>query len=170
MTSSPAVSPGRQASPLGTLAVIAWAGDPDAEPGQPPQVPFLMVYSLGDGRDGPEAGSEALRAEVEKAGLSIGDKVSDLARETRVPISLLVEAEQAALTMPFLRVQCAVPPEWERAAHQSGKVYLIVSLRPWPEAVHGRPVDEEALRAFAGDETLMDVSAHCLVPVRRVRT
>ncbi|WP_256105130.1 DUF5949 family protein [Streptomyces sp. ODS05-4] len=170
MTSTTAVSPGRQASPLGTLAVIPWASDPDADPGQEPQVPFLMVYSLGDGRDGPEAGAEALRAELEKAGLSVGDKVTDLARETRIPVTLLVEAEQAALTLPFMRVQCPVPPQWERAAHQTGKVYLVCSLRPWPEAVQGQPVDEERLRAFIGDESLVEQSAHAMVPVRRVRT
>ncbi|MFC8915394.1 DUF5949 family protein [Streptomyces sp. NPDC047821] len=169
MTSSTAVSPGQQESLLGTLVVIPWANEPESD-SDAPVTPFLMVYSLGDGRDGPEAGAEALRGELEKAGLSIGDKVTDVARETRVPVTLLVEAEQAVLNMPFMRVQCPVPPEWEKAAHETGKVYLICSLRPWPEAVQGKPVGEERLQAFLGADDMIAQSAHCLLPVRRVRT
>ncbi|MFF8831741.1 DUF5949 family protein [Streptomyces sp. NPDC015131] len=170
MTSSTtATTPGRQDSVVGTLTVIPWANEPDAE-SDAPVLPFLMVYSLGDGRDGPEAGAEALRGELEKTGLSVGDKVTDLSRETRVPVTLLVEAEQAVLTLPFMKVQCPVPPEWEKAAHETGKAYLICSLCPWPEAVQGKPVSEEQLRAFLGDEELIAQSAHCLLPVRRVRT
>ncbi|GAA2482010.1 DUF5949 family protein [Streptomyces gobitricini] len=169
MTSSTTATTPGQESLLGTLSVIPYANAPESE-NDSPVTPFLMVYSLGDGRDGPEAGAEALRGELEKIGLSIGDKVTDLARETRIPITLLVEAEQAVLNMPFLRVQCPVPPEWEKAAHESGKAYLICSLRPWPEAVHGKPVGEEQLQAFLADEEMVTLSAHCLLPVRRVRT
>lgn len=170
MTSSTTVAtPGQQESPLGTLTVIPWTNEPEAD-SDSPVTPFLMVYSLGDGRDGPEAGSEALRGALEKIGLSIGDKVTDLAHETRIPVTLLVEAEQAVLNLPFMRVQCPVPPQWEKAAHESGKVYLICSLRPWPEAVQGKPVSEEQLRAFLADEEMVARSAHCLLPVRRVRT
>ncbi|MEV3990075.1 DUF5949 family protein [Streptomyces sp. NPDC049837] len=169
MTSSTAATPGQQESLLGTLAVIPWANEPEPE-SDAPVMPFLMVYSLGDGRDGPEAGAEALRGELEKAGLSIGDKVTDLTRETRIPVTLLVEAEQAVLNLPFMKVQCPVPPEWEKAAHETGKAYLICSLRPWPEAVQGQPVSEEQLRAFVGADELVELSAHCLLPVRRVRT
>jgi hypothetical protein len=170
MTSSTtATTPGRQESLLGTLTVIPWTNEPESE-ADAPVTPFLMVYSLGDGRDGPEAGAEAFRGELEKIGLTIGDRVADLARESRIPITLLVEAEQAVLNMPFMKVQCPVPPEWEKAAHESGKAYLICSLRPWPEAVHGKPVGEERLRAFLADEEMVAQSAHCLLPVRRVRT
>jgi hypothetical protein len=170
MTSSTtAATPGQQESLLGSLTVISWANEPEAD-SDAPVMPYLMVYSLGDGRDGPEAGSEALRGELEKIGLSIGDKVTDLAHETRIPVTLLVEAEQAVLNLPFMRVQCPVPPEWEKAAHEGGKAYLICSLRPWPEAVQGKPVSEEQLRAFLADEEMVALSAHCLLPVRRVRS
>ncbi|ORT59078.1 DUF5949 family protein [Streptomyces sp. CB03238] len=169
MTSSTAATPGQQESLLGTLTVIPWVSEPESDAGTP-VTPFLMVYSLGDGRDGTEAGAEALRAELEKIGLSIGDKVTDLSRETRIPVTLLVEAEQAVLNLPFMKVQCPVPPEWEKAAHESGTAYLICALRPWPEAVQGKPVGEEQLRAFLGEEEMVAKSAHCLVPVRRVRT
>ncbi|OKK02769.1 hypothetical protein AMK26_24650 [Streptomyces sp. CB03234] len=169
MTSSTAVTPGRQESLLGTLAVIAWASKPESD-ADSPVTPFLMVYSLGDGRDGPEAGADALRSKLEETGLSIGDKVTDLSRETRIPITLLVEAEQAVLNLPFMKVQCPVQPEWEKAAHESGTAYLICALLPWPEAVQGKSVSEEELLAFLGDDDLVAKSAHCLLPVRRVRT
>ncbi|MFG3499270.1 DUF5949 family protein [Streptomyces sp. NPDC047928] len=167
MTSSTVVSPGQQRSPLGTLTVIPWSSEPSADD---PGTPFLMVYSLGDGRDGPEAGEEALRAELEKLGLSIGEHLLDLGRESKIPVTLLVEAEQAVLTMPFMKVQCPVPPEWEKAAQERGQVYLICAVRPWPEAVPGQEVAPERLRAFVGDDTMLADAAHCLVPVLRVRT
>lgn len=166
MTSSAAVTPGQQRSLLGTLTVIPWVSEPsDDEFG----TPLLMVYSLGDGRDGPEAGGEALRAELEKLGLSIGKQLIDLERHRQIPITLLVEAEQAVLNLPFMKVQCPVPPQWQRAAHAKGQVYLIFALRPWPEAVPGEEVPAEKLRAFVSGEGLLEGSAHCLTPVLRVR-
>ncbi|WP_175412824.1 DUF5949 family protein [Streptomyces sp. TRM64462] len=167
MTSSTAVTPDQQRSLLGTLTVIPWVSEPtDENPG----TPLLMVYSLGDGRDGPEAGEEAMRAELEQLGLSIGEKLIDLGRDTGIPITMLVEAEQAVLTLPFMKVQCPVPPEWEKAAHAKGQVYLIFAVRPWPEAVPGKQVEPERLREFVSGEGLLEGSAHCLAPVMRVRT
>ncbi|MEE1751120.1 DUF5949 family protein [Streptomyces sp. SP18CS02] len=166
MTSSTVAFPGRQRSLLGTLSVLPWASEPSADSAG---TPMLMVYSTGDGPEGPEAGREALAAELEKLGLPIGERVVDLASETRIPITLLVEAEQLVLTTPFMRAQCSVPPQWEQAAHEKGQVYLICALRPWPQGAPGREVGEEELRAFAGDEETLSESAHCVVPVRRVR-
>ncbi len=152
---------------MGTLTVIPWVSEPTPED---PGNPMLMVYSLGDGPDGPEAVEEALRAQLEKLGLSIGERLIDLGKDSRIPVTLLVEAEQAVLTLPFMKVQCPVPPEWERAAHAKGQVYLIFAVRPWPEAVPGKEVPAETLRAFVGGEGLLEGSAHCLAPVLRVRT
>jgi hypothetical protein len=170
MTSSPAVTavtPDRKRSPLGTLTVIPWCSEPTADdPGEP----MLMVYSLGDGQDGPEAGEEAMRAQLKQLGLSIGERLVDLGRDSRIAITLLVEAEQAVLTLPFMKVQCPVPPEWQRAAHAKGQVYLIFAVRPWPEAVPGVEVSEEQLRAFVTGDGLLEGAAHCLAPVLRVRT
>ncbi|MFJ8645611.1 DUF5949 family protein [Streptomyces sp. NPDC093546] len=168
MTSSTVESPGWQRSLLGTLAVIAWTGDPTAE-SETPRTPFLMVYSLGDGAEGPEAGGEAMRAELEKLDLSIGDRLTDLGRAPQIPVSVLVEAQRAVLELPFMKVQCPVPPEWEKDAHESGTVYLIIATRPWPDAVGGKEVSPDRLRAFVSDEGLLQSSAHCLLPVRRVR-
>ncbi|GAA4907273.1 hypothetical protein GCM10023237_28660 [Streptomyces coeruleoprunus] len=152
---------------MGTLTVIAWSSEPTPDD---PGAPMLMVYSLGDGRDGPEAGEEALRAELKQLGLSIGEELIDVGRRTRIPVTLLVEAEQAVLTLPFMKVQCPVPPQWEKAAHMKGQVYLIFAVRPWPEAVPGKEVPAEKLRDFVSAEGLLEGSAHCLVPVLRVRT
>ncbi|MET9803377.1 DUF5949 family protein [Streptomyces sp. NPDC006368] len=169
MTSSTAESPGRQRSLLGTLAVIAWTDEPSPD-SDTPGTPFLMVYSLGNGDQGPEAGAQAMRAELERLGLSIGDRLTDLAREPRIPFTLLVEAQRAVLDLPFMKAQCPVPPEWESNAHKTGTAYLIVATRPWPEAVAGREVSADRLRAFVSDEQLLQSSAHCLLPVRRVRS
>ncbi|WP_282795401.1 DUF5949 family protein [Streptomyces sp. CC224B] len=169
MTSSTAVKPEQQGSLLGTLIVIPWANEPAPDSGDA-VTPFLLVCSRGDGRDGPEAGAEALRAELEKAGLTVGSGGTDLTRVGRSPITLLVEAGQAALNMPFLQVQCPVSPQWQQAAQESGQAHLICSVRPFPEAVQGEPVSAEELRAFVSDERMVPTSARCLLPVRRVRT
>ncbi|CAL9300801.1 MULTISPECIES: DUF5949 family protein [unclassified Streptomyces] len=167
MTSSTAVYADSRRSPLGTLTVIPWCSEPTADD---PGDPLLMVYSLGDGRDGPEAGQLAMRAQLEQLGLSIGTHLVDLGSDHRFSASLLVEAERAVLTLPFMRAQCPVPPEWQRAAHAKGQVYLILAVRPWPQAVPGRAVPPEELRAFVSGEGFLEGSAHCLVPVLRVRT
>ncbi|MGW0536942.1 DUF5949 family protein [Streptomyces sp. NPDC003032] len=168
MTSSTAVKPEQQGSLLGTLVITPWANGPAAD-SDGPVTPFLLVCSRGDGRDGPEAGAEALRAELEKAGLSTGGTVTDLTRETRGSVSLLVEAGQAVLSLPFLHVQCPVSPQWQQAAHESGMAFLICATRPWPEVVQGKPVGAEQLRAFVSDEHMVATSTRCLLPVRRVR-
>jgi hypothetical protein len=168
MTSSTAVKPEQKGSLLGTLIIIPWANEPATDSGA--VTPFLLVCSRGDGRDGPEAGTEALRAELEKAGLSTGGAVADLTRVTRSSVSLLVEAGQAVLSLPFLHVQCPVSPTWQRAAQESGTAYLICATRPWPEAVQGQAVSAEQLRTFVSDEQTVPTSVRCLLPVRRVRT
>ncbi|MFF4171235.1 DUF5949 family protein [Streptomyces sp. NPDC001744] len=166
MTTSPVASSARSASPLGTLTVIPWSSEPSADSAG---TPFLMAYSLGDGRDGPEAGRRAMRSALENTGLSLGDRLFDLERDTGINASLLVEGGSAVLTLPFLKARCPVPDEWGAAARESGKVYLICSARPWPEAVPGRPVEEERLRAFVSDEEMLADSAHVLMPVRRLQ-
>ncbi|MEU2237433.1 DUF5949 family protein [Streptomyces vietnamensis] len=166
MTTSNVVSSARSASPLGTLTVIPWSSEPSAESAG---TPFLMAYSLGDGRDGPEAGQQAMRAALEAMNLSVGDRLFDLEKDAGINVSLIVEAGSAVLTLPFLKVQCPVPDEWQAAAREQGKVYFICSVRPWAEGVPGQPVDEERLKAFVSDEAMLADSAHVLLPVRRIQ-
>ncbi|WP_063782278.1 DUF5949 family protein [Streptomyces vietnamensis] len=166
MTTSNVVSSARSASPLGTLTVIPWSSEPSAESAG---TPFLMAYSLGDGRDGPEAGQQAMRAALEAMNLSVGDRLFDLEKDAGINASLIVEAGSAVLTLPFLKVQCPVPEEWQAAAREQGKVYFICSVRPWAEGVPGQPVDEERLKAFVSDEAMLADSAHVLLPVRRIQ-
>ncbi|MFJ3763787.1 DUF5949 family protein [Streptomyces sp. NPDC090082] len=166
MTTSHVVSSARSVSPLGTLTVIPWSSEPSADSSG---TPFLMAYSLGDGRDGPEAGQQAMRAALESMGLSVGDRLFDLDQDAGIKASLLVEGGSAVLTLPFLKVQCPVPDEWQAAAREAGKVYFICSVRPWAEGVPGQPVDEARLRAFVSDEEMLADSAHVLLPVRRIQ-
>nr|WP_051838938.1 DUF5949 family protein [Streptomyces sp. NRRL F-5126] len=148
---------------MGTLSVIPWTSDP-AEGER--NAPFLLAYSLGDGREGPAAGEETLRTVLGEIGLRAGEEVVDLADKPSTAITLLVEAGRAVLTMPYLNAQCPVPPEWEEDARRVGHVYFIVATKPWTDAVPGRPVTEERLRAFVGDDEVLLSAAHCLVPVR----
>ncbi|MFF5500822.1 DUF5949 family protein [Streptomyces roseolus] len=166
MTTPPVLSQARSVSPLGTLTVIPWSSEVTEDSAG---TPFLMAYSLGDGRDGPEAGQQAMRAALESMGLSVGDRLFDLEQDAGISASLLVEAGTAVLTLPFLKVQCPVPAEWQAAARETGKVYFLCSVRPWAEAVPGQPVDEDRLRAFVSDEGTLAECAHVMLPVRRVQ-
>ncbi|MER6477499.1 DUF5949 family protein [Streptomyces filamentosus] len=166
MTTPHVLSEARSLSPLGTLTVIPWSSEATADSAG---TPFLMAYSLGDGRDGPEAGQQAMRTALESMGLSVGDRLFDLEKDAGISATLLVEGGSAALTLPFLKVQCPVPAEWQAAARESGKVYFLCSVRPWAEAVPGQPVDEDRLRAFVSDEEMLADCAHVLLPVRRLQ-
>ncbi|MGW0120105.1 DUF5949 family protein [Streptomyces sp. NPDC003327] len=166
MTTSDVVSSARSVSPLGTLTVIPWSSEPSADSAG---TPFLMAYSLGDGRDGPEAGQQALRAALEAMGLSVGDRLFDLEKDAGIKASLIVEGGTAVLTLPFLKVQCPVPDEWLAAARERGHVYFLCSVRPWAEGAPGEPVDEARLRAYVSDEEMLADCAHVLMPVRRVQ-
>ncbi|MEV7415731.1 DUF5949 family protein [Streptomyces sp. NPDC089919] len=151
-------------SQLGTLSVLAWIGDPE----EGHDMPYLLAYSLGDGEDGPEAGEAAARALLEANGLRVGDVVLD-GTQSSMPVTVLVEAGQAVLTMPGLNAQCPAPPEWVAAADDHGQVYFLFATRPWPEAKPGVPVTAEMLQAFAGDESVLTSSAHCVLPVTKLR-
>ncbi|MFF3753021.1 DUF5949 family protein [Streptomyces sp. NPDC002018] len=167
MTSSHTASGSARYAPLlGTLSVIPWTTDSSSSERN---APFLLAYSLGDGRGGPEAGEEAMRSVLREIGLRPGGDLVDVAHAPHIPVKLLVEAQRAVLTMPYLNAQCAVPPEWEQDARDHGQIYFMVAVRPWPDGAPGRPMTEERLRAFVGDAEMLAEAAHCLVPVRSLR-
>ncbi|MCP3820371.1 DUF5949 family protein [Streptomyces sp. A3M-1-3] len=165
MTSTHTAASSFQRGQLGTLSVLTWIGDP-AE-GQ--NIPYLLAFSLGDGTDGPEAGEAAVRALIVECGLSVGGGVLDGTRVPSLPVKLLVEGGQAVLNMPYLSAQCPAPPEWLQSANEHEEVYFLLASRPWPEATPGKPVSEEMLKAFVGDEQTLTTAAHCLLPVTRLR-
>ncbi|MET8474309.1 DUF5949 family protein [Streptomyces sp. NPDC006422] len=165
-TSSVSNGPAFRAADLGTLAVIAWSGEHSDGNGD---IPFLLAYSMGDSAAGPEAAETAVRGLLETNGLTVGTTVHDAASRPSFPVSLLVEAGQAVVTMPLLNVQCAVPPEWLAAAEARKSAYFIFTTRVWPTATPGAPVGEKELQEFIGDEETLLASAHCLLPIRRVR-
>ncbi|MEU4271983.1 DUF5949 family protein [Streptomyces sp. NPDC026092] len=166
MTTPHVVSVARTDNPLGTLTVVPWTIGPTADT---PVTPFLMVYSLGDGSDGPEAGQDAMRAALKDMGLPVGDRVVDASQERGTGAHLLVEARRAVLTLPFMKAQCPVPAEWEAAVKENGHAYLIVSVRPWPEAVPGEAITEEKLKSFVTDDQVVAAAAHVLLPVRSLQ-
>lgn len=110
-----------------------------------------------------------MRANLEKLGLPVSGRPVELPREAKSAVTLLVEAQQAVLTTPFLKVQCPVPPKWQDAAHKNGTVHLICLTRPWPHAAPGQEISPDQLRSFLDDDELRSASAHCVVPVLRLR-
>ncbi|MFF0446830.1 DUF5949 family protein [Streptomyces sp. NPDC004609] len=154
-----------QRSHLGTLSMLAWTGDPEAGH----DVPYLLVYSCGDGDGGAEAGTAALLGMIAESGLKPGAMSDGTPASVNSPIRLLVEGGQAVLNMPYLSAQCVAPPEWLAAAGARGHAHLVVASRAWPQAVPGRPVSEETLQAFLGDEETLKGAAHVLVRVTRLR-
>lgn len=165
MTSQTARS-GFQQRQFGTLTVIGWTGE---HPEDQRDMPFLLVYSLGDGPDGPEAGEEALRAMLRQVGLPIGTELMDgTADGAHLPVSLMVEGGQAVVTMPHFTAQYPATPEWLRAVGERGVAYFMFATRPWPEGTPGATVEEDALRGFVSEE-MMAGAAHCLLPVRALK-
>ncbi|GAB2781001.1 DUF5949 family protein [Streptomyces sp. NPDC054796] len=161
MTATPPDTGQFQHSQFGTLTVIGWTG---AHPEDNEDMPFLLAYSLGDGRDGPEVAEAAARRLIGDAGLTVGGVMPDSSQVNRLPLKLIVQGGQAVLTMPHMTTQYPAPPEWVAAADKRKQVYFMIATRPWPEAKPGRPVSEEALKSFV-DEDMLASSAHCVLPV-----
>ncbi|MEV6753698.1 DUF5949 family protein [Streptomyces sp. NPDC051214] len=166
MTSTSSETRTFRAADLGTLTVIAWSGE---HPEDEKDMPFLLAYSLGDGEGGPEGSAEAIELLLQNTGLPVGGPVIETSRNPSLPVTLLVEAGQAVLTMPHLNAQCVVPPEWLAAVGERGHAYFMFTTRPWPEAKPGVALTEEALAAFAGAEETVAGSAHCLVTAKSLR-
>ncbi|WP_406456423.1 DUF5949 family protein [Streptomyces sp. NBC_00876] len=148
---------------LGTLSLIGWSGE---HPQGGHDVAFLLVYSLGDGSDGPAVGVNAMHLALERCGLPVGGGPVRADETPGLPVKLLVQAGQAVLTLPHFTAQYPVPSEWLAAAHAQGEVHAMFATRPWPQGAPGLPVDEETLRSFAGDPDVIVTSAHCVLPVR----
>ncbi|WP_435225824.1 DUF5949 family protein [Streptomyces sp. Tue6028] len=164
MTSTPSETRPFRAADLGTLAVMAFSGEtPDGD------MPYLLAYSLGDGAGGPEASATAVEQLLTSNGLPVGETLLDASRKPSLPLSLLVEAGQAVVTMPHLNAQCVAPPEWLAAVAERGYAYFLFATRAWPEAQPGKPVAPESLSAFAGDEETLLSAAHVLLPARTLR-
>ncbi|MFD5817200.1 DUF5949 family protein [Streptomyces sp. NPDC059618] len=149
---------------LGTLAVMAFSGEaPDGD------MPYLLAYSLGDGDGGPEGSAAAIRQLLIDNGLPVGDTLIDGSRQPGLPLTLLVEAGQAVVSMPHLNAQCVAPPEWLAAVAERGYAYFLFATRAWPVAQPGKPVAAEDLTAFAGDEGTLLSASHVLLPARTLR-
>ena len=132
-------------------------------------MPYLLVYPLGDAADGPEASSAAVRQWLESSGLPVGGDLVDGATRPNLPVGLLVEANQAVVSLEQFNAQCAAPPEWLEAVAERGFAYLVFTTRAWPAAAPGKPVDAGALAAFACAEETLEEAAHIVVPARSLR-
>ncbi|MFJ3302466.1 DUF5949 family protein [Streptomyces sp. NPDC086549] len=165
MTSTSSATRPFRVAELGTLVVLPWSG----ESSDGSDTPYLLAYSLGDAEGGPEATAAAVEQLLQRNGLPVGGDLVDGTAKPSLPVTLLVEAGQAVLTMPQLRAQCAAPPEWLSAVAQRGHAYLVFTTRPWPEARPGQRVAPEALAAFAGAEETLRAAAHVVLPARSLR-
>ncbi|MFF3498213.1 DUF5949 family protein [Streptomyces sp. NPDC003247] len=165
MTSTPSTTHPAGAAELGTLVVMPWSGEaPDGG-----DMPYLLAYSLGDAATGPEASAAAIERLLNDNGLSAGGDLVDGTERPGLPVGLLVESGTAVLTLPGLTAQCVPPPEWIAAVGERGYAYLVFTTRPWPEATPGRPVEAEALAAFAGADETLRAAAHIVLPARSLR-
>ncbi|MEU3981354.1 DUF5949 family protein [Streptomyces sp. NPDC026672] len=165
MTSTPSTTRPFRIADLGTLVVLAWSGEaPDGT-----DMPYLLAYSLGDAEGGPEVTSAAVAQLLENNGLPVGGDLVDGKSRPSLPVTLLVEAGQAALSLPPLNAQCPAPPEWLAAVAARGYAYLVFTTRAWPAARPGTPLAPEALAAFAGAEETLTAAAHVVLPARSLR-
>ncbi|MDT9700201.1 DUF5949 family protein [Streptomyces sp. P17] len=164
MTSTSSENRAFRAADLGTLVVMAWSGE---APGG--DMPYLLAYTLGDGAEGPEGSIKAVEALLESNDLPIGGDLVDGAARPSLPVSLLVEAGHAVVSMPGFNAQCTPPPEWLEAVAERGFAYFVFTSRPWPEAEPGKPIEPEALAVFAGADETLNAAAHIVLPARSLR-
>ncbi|MFD8819170.1 DUF5949 family protein [Streptomyces sp. NPDC059627] len=165
MTSTPSETRPFRLADLGTLVVLAWSGEaPDGS-----DMPYLLAYSLGDAESGPEATATAIETLLENNGLPVGGDLVDGTARPSLPVTLLVEAGQAVLSLAPLNAQCPAPEEWLAAVGERGYAYLVFTTRPWPEGEPGKPVTPEALKDFAGAEETLTAAAHVVLPARSLR-
>ncbi|MEU2335614.1 DUF5949 family protein [Streptomyces sp. NPDC006654] len=165
MTSTPSETRPFRPADLGTLSVLAWSGEaPDGS-----DMPYLLAYSLGDAEGGPEATATAVGALLENNGLPVGGDLVDGTDRPGLPVTLLVEAGHAVLSLAPLNAQCPAPEEWLAAVAERGYAYLVFTTRPWPAAAPGTPVTPEALKEFAGAEETLTAAAHVVLPARSLR-
>ncbi|MCX5199004.1 DUF5949 family protein [Streptomyces sp. NBC_00249] len=150
-------------SQLGTLSMLAWIGDP----AEGHDIPYLLAYTLGDGPQGREAGEKAACGLLEEIGLPINVVMDSKLAPGKFAVEIvLMPGNQVTLTLPGMNATCVAPEEWVAAAKDGGQAYFLFATRAWPEAAPGRPVTDEVLRAFAGDESVLTSSAHCVVEVK----
>ncbi|MBG0855166.1 hypothetical protein I2W78_25800 [Streptomyces spinoverrucosus] len=165
MTTTPSEARPFHPADLGTLAIMHWTGT--IQDGN--DMPYLLACSRGDAPGGPEAASAAVERLLNDIGLSLGDDVIDGRARPSLPVSLLVVAGQAVVTMPRLTTQCPVPPAWLTAVAKRGCAYFLFTARPWPEPQVGKVVTADALREFVTAEETVKASAHLLLPARSLR-
>lgn len=164
MTSTTGATRPSRPADLGTLVVMAWSGE---APGG--DMPYLLAYTLGDAPSGPDAASTALRNMLESNGLPVGGDLVDGNGRPDLPVSMLVEAGQAVVSMPGFNARCTPPQEWLTAVDARGYAYFVFTTRPWPEALPGKPLTPEALAAFVGADETLNSAAHIVLPARSLR-
>ncbi|MFI8227479.1 DUF5949 family protein [Streptomyces sp. NPDC085900] len=165
MTSTSSETRPFRSADLGTLVVLPWSGENAAGV----DIPHLLVCSLGNAEGGPETTSAAVERLLTDNGLPVGRELVDGIARPSLPVSMLVVAGQAVVTMPGLRAQCTVPPEWLEAVAARGFAYLIFTTRPWPEAELGKSVEPEQLAEFVNADETLDAAAHLVLPARSLR-
>ncbi|MFJ8779808.1 DUF5949 family protein [Streptomyces sp. NPDC102476] len=165
MTTTSSESRPLRTADLGTLVIMAWSGEaPDGH-----DMPYLLACSLGDAPGGPEAATAAVERLLNDNGLPVGGDLVDGNARPSLPVSLLVVAGHAVVTMPGLNAKCPVRPPWLAAVAKRGYACLVFTTRPWPEA-SGPSVTPDQLAAFAGSDETLKAAAHIVLPARSLRS
>ncbi|MEU3250143.1 DUF5949 family protein [Streptomyces sp. NPDC006997] len=165
MTTTPPETRPFPTSDLGTLVMMAWSGE--AADGK--DMPYLLACTLGDAPEGPEAASAAVGKMLTDAGLPVGGELVDGHLKPSLPVSLLVVAGQAVVTMPRLNAQCTVGEEWLAAVAGRGYACLIFTTRPWPGEAPGTTVAREEFTEFATADATLEAAARVVLPARSLR-
>ncbi|MFE6283383.1 DUF5949 family protein [Streptomyces sp. NPDC057877] len=165
MTTTPPATRPVPTSDLGTLVMMSWSG----EAADDKDMPYLLACTLGDAPDGPEAAGAAVEKMLTDTGLPVGGELVDGNLKPSLPVSLLVVAGQAVVTMPRLNAQCTVGEEWLAAVAERGYAYLVFTARPWPGERPGTTVDREEFAEFATADETLKAAAHVVLPARSLR-
>lgn len=155
-----------RAADIGTLVLLAWLARNAEGDGR---TPCLLACSLGDGPDGPEASAAAVERLLDDLGLPIGGEPVDGTSRKSLKVGMLVVAGQIVLQMPQITSQVTPPADWLTAVQKLGYTYFMFTTRICPSTGPRRPVDGEALAAFAGAPETTNAAAHAFLPARSLR-
>lgn len=130
-------------------------------------MPYLLASSLGDGEGGPEVSAVAVEQLLVGTGLPVGGDIVDCSTRPSLPVSPLGEAGSAVVNMPQLNAQGVPPAGWRTAVAERGFAYLVFTTPTLAQPA--KPIEPEALAAFAGAEETLSAVAHVILPARSLR-
>ncbi|MEV6963198.1 DUF5949 family protein [Streptomyces sp. NPDC051207] len=161
MTSNSTQTHPVRSAEVGSFVAMSWSRET-------PQgaIPYILVFSLGDGTSGPEGSATAVEQLIHNCQLSTDDGLIDGSLRPSMPISLLVVDGSVVLTMPQINTPIIPSNQWLTDVTERGYACLLITTRTWPG---GELTDTDALAAFANHEETLKHSAKIVLPTRKLR-